>query len=133
MASPVAALEPRPRYLLKRYDVVFVEQQRMGLPVYDGRRSVIFTRGKRRVTGKYLPVRSVTPLLPEAQRNHVTAGLGWSRGRMAVDLAYQFIAHADRRGRTVNPPPGQLPTVALNSGVYRSTGNLLGLTITFRP
>ena len=63
------------------------------------------------------PDETVTPLLPEARRNHVTAGVGWSpRPGMTVDLAYQFIAHADRRGRTVNPPPGERPTVALNSG-----------------
>jgi hypothetical protein len=52
---------------------------------------------------------------------------------MTLDLAYQFVGHADRRGRTVNPAPGELPTAALNSGVYRSRGDLLGLTVTFRP
>jgi long-chain fatty acid transport protein len=91
-------------------------------------------RGGYAYTQAAAPDETVTPLLPEAQRNHVTVGLGWRpRGRMSVDLAYQFIANADRRGRTVDPPPGQLPTVALNSGVYRSTGTLLGLSITFRP
>jgi long-chain fatty acid transport protein len=80
------------------------------------------------------PDETVTPLLPEARRNHFTVGVGWSpRPKMMVDLAYQFIAHADRRGRTVNPPPGERPTVGLNSGLYRLRGDLLGLTITFRP
>ena len=80
------------------------------------------------------PDQTVTPLLPEAKRNHLTAGLGWTpKSNMTVDLAYQFIAHADRRGRTTNPPAGELPTVALNTGTYGSRGDLLSLTITFRP
>lgn len=80
------------------------------------------------------PDETVTPLLPEARRNHLTAGVGWNlKSNMTVDLAYQFIAHADRRGRTANPPAGERPTVELNSGTYGSRGDLLSLTITFRP
>ena len=48
----------------RRYDVVFVHQRWMGLPVYDGRRSVIFSRGKTQVTGRHTAIRSVTPALP---------------------------------------------------------------------
>ena len=91
-------------------------------------------RGGYAYTQAAAPDETVTPLLPEAQRNHLIAGLGWSPKRnMTVDLAYQFIAHADRRGRTVNPPPGEPPTIGLNSGLYRSRGDLLALTMTFRP
>ena len=91
-------------------------------------------RGGYAYTQAAAPDETVTPLLPEAQRNHVTIGVGWSpRPRMIIDLAYQFVGHADRRGRTVNPPPGEPPTAALNSGVYRSRGDLLGLTVTLRP
>jgi long-chain fatty acid transport protein len=80
------------------------------------------------------PDETVTPLLPEARRNHLTAGVGWNMGRrLTVDVAYQFVRHADRRGRIVNPPPGQVPTVALNSGVYRERAQLLGVTMTLRP
>ena len=79
------------------------------------------------------PDETVTPLLPEARRNHMTAGLGWNlHPNMTLDVAYQFVRHADRRGRIVNPPPGELPTVALNSGVYRSRADLLGITLTYR-
>lgn len=91
-------------------------------------------RGGYAYTQAAAPDETVTPLLPEAQRNHVTVGIGWSpRPRLTLDLAYQFIAHADRRGRTVNPTAGGVATTALNTGVYRSQGDLLGLTITFRP
>jgi long-chain fatty acid transport protein len=77
------------------------------------------------------PDQTVTPLLPEAQRDHVMVGAGWAfRPRLTLDVAYHFVAHADRRGRVVNRPPGS--NVDLNSGVYRSRGDLLGLTLTYR-
>ena len=77
------------------------------------------------------PDQSVTPLLPEAQRDHFMVGAGWAfRPRFTLDLAYHFVAHADRRGRVVNRPPGS--NVDLNSGIYRSRGDLLGITLTYR-
>jgi long-chain fatty acid transport protein len=80
------------------------------------------------------PDTTVTPLLPEARRNHFTTGIGWKpRSNMTLDVAYQFVAHQDRRGRTVNPRPGEPPSVALNSGVYQSRGDLFGITVTLRP
>jgi long-chain fatty acid transport protein len=79
------------------------------------------------------PDETVTPLLPEARRNHMTAGAGWNlRSNMTLDVTYQFVRHADRRGRIVNPAPGELPSVALNSGLYRARGDLLGITLTYR-
>jgi long-chain fatty acid transport protein len=79
------------------------------------------------------PDETVTPVLPEAQRNHFTAGFGWDLGpRITIDTAYQFVRTDDRRGRVVDAAPGSLPTVALNSGVYRSRGDLLGITFTYR-
>jgi opacity protein-like surface antigen len=63
----------------------------------------------------------------------VTAGVGWNfHSSMTIDVAYQFVRHADRRGRVVNPAAGELPTVALNSGVYRSRADLLGITLTYK-
>jgi long-chain fatty acid transport protein len=80
------------------------------------------------------PDETVTPLLPEAPRSHLSAGFGWQlHRRLTIDVAYQYIRHEDRRGRVVNPPPGVAPTAALNSGVYRSRGDLLALTFTMRP
>jgi long-chain fatty acid transport protein len=99
-----------------------------------------------RVRGGYFtnqaaaPDETVTPLLPEARRNHFTIGAGignraadgW-RGHLTIDAAYQYIHHADRQGRVVSPAPGELPTVALNSGVYRARGHLFALTLTVHP
>ena len=80
------------------------------------------------------PDENVTPLLPDAARNHFTVGAGWTpHPKFTLDLAYQFVRYDDRRGRIVNPPPDQAPTTALNSGVYRSRGDLLGITVTYRP
>jgi len=80
------------------------------------------------------PDETVTPLLPEASRNHITGGVGWTPwSQWSFDVAYQFIAHADRRGRTVNPPSGTAATTGLNSGVYRSRSDLIGFSVTYRP
>ena len=79
------------------------------------------------------PDETVTPLLPEARRNHFTGGVGWTRSKWSFDVAYQLIIHADRRGRTVNPPSGQAATVDLNSGLYRSRSDLIGFSLTYRP
>jgi len=94
------------------------------------------------------PDENVTPLLPEAKRHHLTAGVSIDFGEIqnrgtrprpgmsshwSIDLAYQYVHHADRRGRTVNPPAGELPTTALNSGVYGSRSDLFSMMVTFRP
>jgi long-chain fatty acid transport protein len=79
------------------------------------------------------PDETVTPLLPDASRTHISAGFGWNpRSWLTIDAAYMFIRHADRRGRIVNPPPGTLPSVALNSGVYRARADLFAITLVFR-
>lgn len=71
----------------------------------------------------------VTPLLPEAERNSVTAGLGWASDSFRIDGAYMFIGQADRRGRVESPPPGQAPSTALNTGTFSFDGHLFGLSL----
>lgn len=78
------------------------------------------------------PDETVTPLLPEAKRNEVTAGLGWTPSPgFELNLAYQFIAQSDRRGRVVEPPAGEPPTTALNGGLYSFGAHLFSSTLTF--
>lgn len=79
------------------------------------------------------PASSVTPILPEGARNHVSAGLGWEpTDQIRLDLAYQYLAQEDRRGRVRNPPPSEDPTPSLNGGEYRFDGQLLSATLSWR-
>src|SRR2546422_444535 len=55
--------------------------------------------------GGAAPAETVTPLLPEGNRNEFTAGATGKLSRgLTPDLAYPFIRQNDRRG----PPPGGL-------------------------
>jgi long-chain fatty acid transport protein len=78
------------------------------------------------------PAQTVTPLLPEGERIEGTAGVGLRLSpRLRLDLAYQYIRQQDRRGRVTDAPEGQLPTTALNTGLYRSTAKLYGASVAF--
>jgi long-chain fatty acid transport protein len=80
------------------------------------------------------PPQTVTPLLPEGTRNELTIGFGWRiSDAFTTDVAYQYIRQDDRRGRVTEGPPGQAPTVDLNSGLYTFKGHLVGFTVTWRP
>ncbi len=79
------------------------------------------------------PDRAVTPLLPEANRNHVTVGLGWrALDKLAVNVAYQYLGQNDRRGRVRAARVGEAnpTTEELNSGVYSFNAHLIGTTLT---
>lgn len=79
------------------------------------------------------PDRTVTPLLPEANRNHGTLGVGWGvTDAIEVNVAYQYLSQNDRRGRVRGERPGEEnPTVEeLNSGLYSFNGHLIGTTLT---
>lgn len=81
------------------------------------------------------PDRTVTPLLPEASRNHFTAGLGWSiTDSVELNVAYQYLSQNDRRGRIRSERPGEENPTAeeLNSGLYSFTGHLFGSTLTIK-
>ena len=76
------------------------------------------------------PDETVTPLLPEANRNHFTVGFGWrATDALEVNAAYQLLTQNDRRGRTREVRPGETGVDA-NSGLYSFGANLFGLTLT---
>jgi long-chain fatty acid transport protein len=78
------------------------------------------------------PPETVTPLLPEGARIEGTAGVGLRLSpRMRLDAAYQYIRQETRRGRVVDAPEGQIPTRALNTGVYRGTAKLYGVSLAY--
>lgn len=71
------------------------------------------------------PTDFVTPLLPEAPRNEFTAGLGYDfTPKLHGDLAYQYIAQQDRRGRVFPPPVS-------NTGVYEFSAHLFGAGLAY--
>lgn len=71
------------------------------------------------------PSETVTPTLPEGPRAEFTAGFGTRiGGKGHVDLAYQYIDQADRRGRT-----GSHGTP--NNGVYTFKAHLFGASFTW--
>jgi len=79
------------------------------------------------------PDRSVTPLLPEANRHHVTAGLGWrATDVVELNVAYQYLGQNDRRGRVRGERVGEEDptTEELNSGLYSFDAHLIGTTLT---
>jgi long-chain fatty acid transport protein len=73
------------------------------------------------------PPQTVTPLLPEGERNEFTAGLSVKlAAQLTGDLAYQYIHQNDRRGRT-----REAPNVALNNGLYTFSAHLFGVSLAF--
>ncbi|HMH82713.1 MAG TPA: outer membrane protein transport protein [Gemmatimonadales bacterium] len=88
------------------------------------------------VRGGYLyhggaaPAATVTPLLPEGDRNEFTGGATIKLGSvLTADLAYQYIRQNDRRGRTREPILNQVPTTGLNNGLYSFHAHLFGVSL----
>ena len=69
------------------------------------------------------PDQTVTPLLPEGERNEFTIGVGTeiSKGFL-VNLAYQYIRQQDRNGRA---------GTTFNNGLYTFNANLFGAGFTY--
>ncbi|MFP4622729.1 MAG: OmpP1/FadL family transporter [Gemmatimonadota bacterium] len=77
------------------------------------------------------PDQTVTPILPEAERQLYSIGLGYDFGALRADAFYNYVNQADRRGRVRGELPGDFTIDDLNIGVYSSTAHLLGLTLTY--
>lgn len=79
------------------------------------------------------PPETVTPLLPENDRNHFTAGIGYRPTDLfEISAAYQYLSQADREGRVRDVRPGEEveSLTALNDGLYSFNAHLFGLTLT---
>lgn len=77
------------------------------------------------------PDETVTPILPEAERQLYAIGAGYRFGRIHADAYYNFVNQADRRGRVRGELPGGITGADLNVGVYSNTVHLVGLTLTY--
>ncbi len=79
------------------------------------------------------PPETVTPLLPENDRNHFTAGIGYRPTDLfEINAAYQYLSQTDREGRVRDVRPGENveSLTALNDGLYFFNAHLVGLTLT---
>lgn len=77
------------------------------------------------------PDKTVTPILPEAERQLYTVGLGYDLGMIRADAYYNYVNQADRRGRVRGELPGDYTIDDLNIGVYSTTAHLFGLTLSY--
>lgn len=77
------------------------------------------------------PDEVITPLLPEADRNQFTVGVGWRPVEtLEINAAYHLLLQNDRRGRVRGALPGENVTTDLNQGLYSFGANLFGTTLT---
>ncbi len=77
------------------------------------------------------PAETVTPLLPEGERNEFTAGTTIKLSNaLSADLAYQYIRQNDRRGRTREPTTGAA-TTGMNNGLYTFHAHLFGMSLSY--
>src|SRR5438128_7880579 len=75
------------------------------------------------------PAETVTPLLPEGERNEFTAGTTIKlTSALTADLAYQYIRQNDRRGRPREPLSGPA-TTGMNNGLYTFHAHLFGVSL----
>ena len=94
--------------------------------------SGIALRGGLTATAAAAPDETVTPLLPEQDRvlGMIGAGLPFA-GRFVLDATYARIFTPGRRGRIDERAPGSSTSqaIALNSGSYALSANILSLTV----
>lgn len=79
------------------------------------------------------PAESVTPVLPEAERNLYTVGLAYRFGAFQADLFYNYVRQADRRGRVRSALLLPATPEDLEVGVYSSAAHLFGITMAWVP
>lgn len=76
---------------------------------------------------------SVSPLLPEAERNYYSAGIGYRLpAGLGIDLGYQYIDQADRRGRVRGRSSLSQTAEQLNVGVYHADASVFNVTLSYR-
>jgi long-chain fatty acid transport protein len=80
------------------------------------------------------PPETVTPLLPEQDREYGTFGIGIPfMGNWAIDASYAHIFTPGARGRiserTANTPTATLTADQINTGVYNLSANVFSFTI----
>ena len=75
---------------------------------------------------------SVSPFLPDSERNFFSGGLGFRASeRLSLDFFGMTVDAMARRGRVVNRDSFDQTADQLNSGLYSAEGQLFGATVTY--
>jgi long-chain fatty acid transport protein len=77
-----------------------------------------------------VPDSTLNPTLPDNNRHVLSAGLGYTKGRLSVDLTYQF-SYTEPRKQTLDTDGTEYPISEI-TGKWHSTGHAVMLTSTFR-
>ena len=76
------------------------------------------------------PEETVTPLLPEQDRNYYTLGLGIPFMKTwGIDASYAYVKTPGARGRIVERTSTSQTAAQINSGVYTLNANIFSLTL----
>lgn len=76
------------------------------------------------------PPETVTPMLPEQDRNYFTLGAGVPVfGKITADAAYAYVHTPGARGRTASRTSRSQTAADLNTGVYDLSANIFSLTL----
>jgi long-chain fatty acid transport protein len=79
------------------------------------------------------PDKSVEPMLPDANRIELVAGLGYKLSEnFSIDAAFQFISFSDRAG-SVTSKTALYPAIPAKtvSGNYQSSAMLIGVDLSY--
>jgi long-chain fatty acid transport protein len=77
------------------------------------------------------PVDTMDPLLPDANRYAITAGLGYTFGHVVLDVTYHYETFSDRTGPNRYIEAYQMGTLNLGEGAYKTHADLLGISLSY--
>ena len=77
-----------------------------------------------------MPDVTVTPLLPDQDRQNIMLGAGFPLGpTWTLDAAYMYVNTQGRRGRVVNRTSETQTAAELNTGWYQLSANILSVSL----
>lgn len=77
------------------------------------------------------PVETMDPLLPDANRFAVTAGIGYTFGKVVLDVCYHRELFNDRTAPNRYIPNYQFGTVNIGESIYKMSAHLIGMSLRF--
>jgi long-chain fatty acid transport protein len=75
------------------------------------------------------PADTMDPLLPDANRFAFTVGFGYTMGKFVLDVTYHHEVFSDRKAP--NRYIYQFAQINLGEGTYKTTADLLGISLSF--